>query len=172
MPRYDIVNLEDYRLLNNTVPVRNRTRNWKNEQLSNYTNLGSDLQVNWSGDLIIDEQTQDLKITTKLDAYAQRVYHRLITQLGQFPENETFGWNFEYLYSVNIVEQRRLLPKIINDIKNSVGADEDTLSVQDVTAQIQRTSDQQHNIIIFIIARPKTIQDSVQLVFSLNTTEA
>lgn len=168
MPRYDKVNIRDHRLLENTVPVRNRRRAADPKKLSHYENLSTDVKLNWSGDVVFNEKTQDLNLTFTVEAYAQSLYHRLVTQKGQHPDNGDFGWDFDYLYNLNLVEQKRMLPRVIRDVRDAVQADPDTLSVRDVRAYIERNDWQSHNIIIIVTAQPRSINDVVEITFELD----
>lgn len=170
MPRYDTLTIRDYRLLENTVPVRNRPPRENTESLQNYENLSADVKLNWSGDFIFDDKTQDLLLTQTVESYAQSIYHRLVTQRGEFPFDSNFGWDFHYLYQMNVVEQRQILPRVVRDVRDAVQLDEDTLSVINVTAFIERMDQQSHNIIVEVTARPRSIENNVQIVFELDAT--
>lgn len=170
MPRYDSLNVRDFRLLNNTVPVRNRAPVANFRGLTSYDNLTSDAKLDWSGDLVFDEKSQDLELAHTVEAYVQNLYHRLVTQSGQHPESGEFGWSYSYLYSLNVVEQKRMLPKVIRDVRDAIKSDLDTLAVIDVSAYIERIDSHHHNIVIEAIVKPRSVNDELQITFELDAT--
>lgn len=168
MPRYSSINVREAALLNNPTSVRNREAAAVYENLSNYENLPADAKLSWSGDIDFDDKTEDLSLTFSVESYAQRLNNRLITQVGNFPEPGDFGWNFEYLYSLNVVEQKRLFPRILRDIRDAVTKDPDTLSVTDVRIYIEIQEDAlTHFIIVELVVRPRSINEELQIVFEL-----
>lgn len=168
MPRYDVLDVTDVKLINNTPPIRSLDVPVDFSKLDNYANLSADAKLTWSGDIIFDESTGDLGLSYTVESYVQRLYHRLITQTGEFPESSTFGWNFEYLFQLTVIDQQKFLNKIIRDIRDAVYQDGDTLSVINVTAKINQLDSQSHTIEIELTVRPKSINDVLQVTFQMN----
>jgi hypothetical protein len=168
MPRYSNVNIRESYLLNNPTSIRNRVPAAVYENLPNYDNLSADAKLSWGGDIDFDEKTDDLALTFSVESYAQRINNRLITQLGQFPEEGNFGWDFNYLYQMNIVEQRKMFPTILRNVRDSVLQDPDTLSVTDVKVytELDETTFT-HSIIVELVVRPRSINEDVAIVFEL-----
>lgn len=168
MPRYSEINVRDYRLLPNPTSVRNRVPEADYSDLPAYANLSADAKLNWSGDINFDEKTGDVAVTFSVESYAQRLNNRLITQSGEFPEPGDFGWNFNYLYNMSVVEQRRMFPQIIRDIRDAAMDDPDTKKVEDVTVGIERNIDTfTHLIIVKLIVRPKSVDDLLEIIFEI-----
>lgn len=165
MPRYTSFQLQNYRLLGNTPPISalEQAANYKN--LLEYANLANDLKLSWDGDIrLSDSYIVDFELAYTVEAFVQNLYHRLITQVGRLPDDDTFGWNFEYLYQLNVEQQSQLLAVIIKDVENSIKNDPDVLFVADVTGQIVVNEDYQtHNIEITVTVQPKGIKDLVEI---------
>lgn len=173
MPRYSSLQVTNVSVRNNSIPPISSTdlpQNFNN--LPKYENLSNDLKVGWDGDLEIDTKTGDFALAFQIEAYVQNLYHRLITQIGRLPGDSTYGWDFEYIYSLNILQQKQLLPVMINDISAAVSNDPDTLIVHDVTGRIVYNPDNfTHNLEFELIVTPKGINNStVTVILSNNTT--
>lgn len=171
MPRYSTVNIRDIQLLGNTPPIRGVDRSIDPSKLYNYSNLSSDVKLDWNGDLSFNDDEHDFQLSHTVEAYVQGLYFRLATQRGQYPEDGNFGWNFQYLYNLTVVEQQALLPRVVNDVRSAVMADPDTLSVADVTAYIERLDEHTHSIVIEITAKPRSVQDQIVLTIEMTPSE-
>lgn len=168
MPRYDNVVIRDVRIKKNAASVRDSEGVGDFSSVRQYENISNDAKVDWSGDIVFDESTGDLLLAYNIEALVQNIYHRLITNLGSQPGEPSYGWPFEYLYQLNVVQQKALLPKMVRDIETSLKRDPDIVSVLDVRARIERQDMQTHNVIIEIEIKPKGVSDILEASFGLD----
>jgi len=167
MPRFSSFQLNNIRILKNTPPITDvNPPNFQTLRI--YSQIANDLKLTWDGDIQFDTETNDLAIAYNLEAYIQNLYHRIITQVGRLPADGNYGWNFEYLYQISVIEQRQVLRDIITDISNTILQDPDTLTLENIAAQIINTGEGQHNIEINIEIRPKKSPETI-LGFDIRT---
>ena len=96
MPRYNDLKITDVRILENVNSVFSdyssyRFENDKSDALPN------DLKLTWGGSLEFDEYEQDIKLAYSVEAFVQELYAWLVTNIGEFPSNEFFGWDYKDL---------------------------------------------------------------------------
>lgn len=163
MPRYASFQVKSVDILQNSPPLSQANSLIAKENSLNYNNLINDLKISWDGDLKIDPNTGDYSVSYSLEAFSQRLYRKLITQQGNYPGDESFGWNFEYLFSAPYETQKNLLPYIAENIKNSLEQDAEVSSVSDVTVSLVRNDYQTHNIRIEIQVIPVGYNSQVNI---------
>lgn len=164
MPRYSSFQVKSAQILQNSPPLNQFSASLAQQNNKNYTALNNDLKISWDGDLKIDPNTGDYTVSYGLEAFTQRIYRKLITQQGNYPGDESFGWNFEYLFSTPIAEQKKFLPYIADNIKSVLEQDQEIASVADVTVKIVRNDYQTHNIVIEIQVIPVGYNSQVNLI--------
>lgn len=164
MPRYASFQVKSVDILQNSPPLNQYNASTAKQNNLNYSALANDMKISWDGDLKIDPNTGDYSVSYGLEAFSQRLYRKLITQQGNYPGDDTFGWNFEYLFSTPVNRQLELLPYIAENIKQVLQQDSEVASVSDVTVSIVENDYQTHNIVIEIQVIPVGYNSQVNLV--------
>lgn len=164
MPRYASFQVKSVQILQNSPPLNQFNAGIAKKNNFNYSDLNNDVKVSWDGDLKIDPNTGDYSVSYGLEAFVQRLYRKLISSRGNYPGDNSFGWDFDYLFSTPLAKQLEYLPTIAEDVQSSLEEDPEVLSVQDVTVKIVRNDYQSHNIVIEIQVIPVGYNSQVNLV--------
>ena len=113
MPRYSSLQVKDLRVLSENVQSVFRDYSYFNFQNQNSDYLPNDIRLNWDGSIDFDEYVQDIKLVYNLEAFVQRVYFWLITNVGELPHNEFFGWNLNrYIGTTRKINTNEILQEI------------------------------------------------------------
>lgn len=147
MPRFSSFQVRSAQILDNSPPLSVESKRAA-LQNKNYTSLSNDLKISWDGDLKIDPNTGDYALSFNLEAFTQRLYRRMITNIGNYPGDTTFGWNFEYLFSLSLADQKIMLPTVAKTVKASLESDPEVASVGNIRVYIERIDWQTHKIVI------------------------
>jgi len=113
MPRYSSLQIRDIKILAENVQSVFDDYSFYNFKNQNSQELPNDIRLNWDGSIDFDEYEQDIKLAYNLEAFVQRVYFWLITNIGELPHNEFFGWNLNrYIGTTGKINTNDVLKEI------------------------------------------------------------
>lgn len=165
MPRYSSLIVKDARILSENVQSvfsdYKSSFNFKNQDSSK---LSNDIRLNWDGSVDFDENTQDLNLVYNVEAFVQSMYFLLITQIGRYPGDNTFGWDLETI--IRTPSNKQNLNWIIDQLNSSVSKHPDVEFVDDILVKLY--SNEQTNFIkIEITVKPKFFTYKIFLDYEL-----
>lgn len=165
MPRYSTASVLNVEVLKNPASIAKKPKDV--DMRETYTHIPSDLKLSWSNDLVFNDETVDYEIAHHIEAYAQRLFLRLITQKGTDPANPNFGWDFEYLIDKPDTLIKEYLPIIVRDVKYAVESDSDTLSVENVEASLVNVDNQTSYIKVSVTVKVRGFEDILALAIKI-----